>query len=368
MEIKNITIVNHDQTINNADLETQEGKIIKITPKEGMGDYYLVPGFIDTHIHGFYNYDVMQGKEACSVISKELAKQGTTSFMPTAMTGSMQEMQLALSNIANNSNWTSKFLGIHIEGPFIGLAKKGAHDPKYLIEATNKIIDQLNTSANGKLRKISFDPLMVSLDTMKHMQDNNIIPSIGHSGCNYALAEEYFNNGCDSVCHLWNAMSGVDSRNPGLLQAALTNNNCYVELICDLFHVSKESILFTKKNKDISSIIAVSDAIKPAYYQDGDNISGGIEVTKEGKKIVLKGTNTIAGSGICIHDAFVNLVNIGFSLNEAVAITSYNAARHLKLNDLGIIAVNKTADFVLLDKNDLSIKDVYINGAKIQRG
>ncbi|WP_426461189.1 N-acetylglucosamine-6-phosphate deacetylase [Mycoplasma hafezii] len=365
MIIKNVQIVNFDSIIKNANVTIEDSKITKIEPIDGEASSILVPGFIDTHIHGFYNHDVMDGAEDLAVVSAELAKNGTTSFMPTAMTRSWEEILVSLKHMANNHKWVSKNLGFHIEGPFIGLAKKGAHKDEYLLKGTDKRVERMYLESKNKLKKISFDPLMVSIPTMKYMQKLDIIPSIGHSGADFALTKKYFENGCTSVCHLWNAMTGVDSRNPGMLEAALMDKNTYVELICDLFHVSKESIWFTIQNKGVDKIICVSDAIKPAYYHDGDNISGNIPVTKEGKAIYLKGTKTIAGSGIAIIDAFWNLIEIGVPIKDAVAMTSYNSAQYLNKPELGYIDVDKTADLVLLAKKDLKLLQVYIDGKPI---
>ncbi|EIE40146.1 N-acetylglucosamine-6-phosphate deacetylase [Mycoplasmopsis canis] len=365
--ISNVKIVNHDETINNADIIIENNYIKSIIKKSGEGTRIAVPGFIDTHIHGLYNYDVMEGSKALEIISYQLAKNGTTSFMPTAMTNSWKNILSSLSNMSENKVWYSRNLGFHIEGPFIGLAKKGAHKPEYLLKANKSKIHQLVKASNFNLKKISFDPKMMSLKTFDYLKDQwKIIGSIGHTDASYKMSQDFFDRGCNMVCHLWNAMSGVDSRNPGLAQAALANDNVYTEVIIDLVHSSKETIHFTIKNKTADKVIAVSDAIKPAYYMDGENISGDTKVFKKGKLITLAGTNTIAGSGIVIHDSFVNLVKIGYSLNDAVKITSYNAAKHLGHNKIGQLKENYFADIVLMNPKSLKIKTVYVDGKKVR--
>ncbi|WP_308699322.1 N-acetylglucosamine-6-phosphate deacetylase [Mycoplasma procyoni] len=366
MIIKNVTIINPERTINNADIFVENNTIMDIKEKEGQGDFYLVPGFIDTHIHGIYNMDVMDGTAELSKISKKLAKLGTTSFMPTAMTNDWEILKNSLSKMAKNKKWYSRNLGFHLEGPFISTEKKGAHKTEFLKQANKTNLNQLIKASESNLKKLSFDPKMVSLKMLKEIQDKEIIASIGHSAVDLKTAQKYFANGCYSICHLWNAMSGIDSRNPGLLQAALMDQNSYVEMIFDLVHISEQTIKFTTQIKDINKIIAVSDAIKPAYYKDGDSVSGGLEITKKAKLITLKNTKTIAGSGIVIHDAFINLVKIGYSLNDAIKICSTNSAKYLKLDNLGQIEKGFLADFVILDKNNLKIKEVYIDGKKVK--
>ncbi|TDV22703.1 N-acetylglucosamine 6-phosphate deacetylase [Mycoplasmopsis mustelae] len=364
--IKNVKIINPNKIIECANILIQNNKIKDIIITNNKPEFIVVPGFIDTHIHGFYNYDIMQGQKAVEIISRKLALKGTTAFMPTLMTNKWEVILDALKNVSKNKKWVSRNLGLHLEGPFIGPSKKGAHKPEYLKKASLKDINTLYQASQQKLIKVSFDPLMVGLKEFLHMKKLGIIGSIGHSNVDMHLANKYFENGCFSVCHAWNAMSGIDSRNPGLLQASLMNQNVYLEIIFDLLHISKESLTFTFINKGYDKIIAISDAIKPAYYKNGENISGDIAVVKKGLKITLKDSKTIAGSGICIHDAFKNLIKIGVHPCDVVKMTSYNSAKYLNLdNQLGKIQKNYLADLVLMDTK-YRIKHVYINGQKIK--
>lgn len=361
MTIKNVQIVNYDNIIECADIEFKNGVITKITKNYNDFKYKIIPGFIDTHVHGFMNYDCMEGTHATEMMSKNLAKNGVTTFLPTAMTQDWKIILKALNNIAKAKSIGARIAGIHIEGPFIGEAQKGAHKTEFLRQATPDLINQLSNASNNKLRKISYDPLMTGLDSVKQMLDNNIIPSIGHTACDYNLANQHLANGALCICHLWNAMSGVHHRNPGLAQASLMDKDVMAELIIDLFHVSPQTIKFSIANKGIDKIMAISDAIKPAYYQDGDSVSGGIPISKKGKQIFLKGTNTIAGSAITIYDAFQNLLELGYDIKHAVRMTSYNAARNTNLEQVGYLDAGYYADFVMLDQNNQLVK-VFVNG------
>ncbi|AKA50034.1 N-acetylglucosamine-6-phosphate deacetylase [Mycoplasmopsis gallinacea] len=363
--IENVTVVNADSTIECADIYIENDKISKIVPKEGQKTEKLaIPGFIDTHIHGFVGYDVMEGTKATEIISENLAKYGVTSFMPTAMTNSWEKILASLNEISLNQKWVSKNLGLHIEGPYIGENKKGAHKSEWLLKASDENLNQMYQASNKMLRKISFDPKMVDLNVLKKMFDLNIIPSIGHSDASFDISQEYFTNGCASVCHLWNAMSGVDSRKPGMAQAALMNPDVYTELIVDLNHVSTQTVKFTIQNKGVDKVYCVSDAIKPAYGPNGDSISGGVAVVKQDLLITIKENGTIAGSGITLYDSFKNIIKLGYSIQNAVALTSTNVATMMNL-DLGAIKENKIADLVILNKKNLDILSVYVNGNKI---
>ncbi|EFF41079.1 N-acetylglucosamine-6-phosphate deacetylase [Mycoplasmopsis alligatoris] len=364
--IKDVKIVNYDKIIKNADVILENNVIKQIIKKEGEAEQILIPGFIDTHIHGFAGDDVMDGTEAVERISKKLASYGITSFMPTAMTNEWSEFLQALNNISKAKKLVSKNIGIHIEGPFIGPAKKGAHKLEWLRKATLEDLKEILASSNYTLRKVSFDPTMLDNDLIKYLVANRIIASIGHSSANYAQSMEAYNAGASCTCHLWNAMSGVESRNPGMLQAALTYKKPYAEIIIDFMHVSKESVLFSLKNKNASKLICVSDAIRPAHGIDGDSQSGGIPVTKKGLLITLKGTNTIAGSGISIYDAFKNLISLGIGLSKIVQMTSYNAAKNSNLKNIAQIKKDYIADLILMDK-EYNIKKVYIEGKEVKR-
>lgn len=366
MKIENVKIVNFDQIIKNANILIENGKIKKIEIIEGEGKYIVVPGFVDTHIHGFGGFDVMDSTKSVEEISKLLAKHGTTSFMPTAMTNKWNIILQSLKNIESAKNLVSRNLGIHIEGPYLGVEKKGAHNPEWLRVATKEELQSLIKASKNTLKKISFDPRNLSIDLIKFLVEENIIASVGHSAATFDQAQKAYESGASCTCHMWNAMSGIDSRIPGILQAAFMNNSVYGELIVDFKHVSEKSVLFTIKNKGIEKIICVSDAIRPAYGPDGYSNSGGVIVDKKNLLIVIKGTNTIAGSGICLHDSFKNLISIGVSINDAVRMTSWNAVQNLKLTNIGYIGKNYYADFVVMDKNNFKIKDVYINGVNIK--
>ncbi|UUD35681.1 amidohydrolase family protein [Mycoplasmopsis caviae] len=365
MIIKDVLIANYDNVIDCADIEFDEF-ITKITPKKGIAKYLLVPGFIDTHIHGFMGDDVMDSPEALKRIAHNLALRGVTSFMPTAMTASWDELNRSLTHMNLQFNNGAKNIGIHIEGPFIGEAKKGAHKSEWLRKATKSDIETLVKSSNNFLRKISFDPLMFDKKLVHELQKHNIQASIGHTIAGFEIAAEYFKSGVNCICHLWNAMTGFDSRNPGLVQAAV-QYPVYSEIIADLHHICERTLDQTLYMLDEDHIMCISDAIRPAYGPDGKCYSGGVAIEKKGNIIYLEGTKTIAGSAICLHDAFLNLLIMKHSLKNVVKWTSYNAAVAYKLKKVAYISEGYYADFVLLDCKNLSkIMTVYINGKKIE--
>lgn len=156
-------------------------------------------------------------------------------------------------------------------------------------------------------------------------------------------------------------MSGVANRNPGAAEAIIYDHRVYAELITDLVHVDKETILFTLKTKGTDRIVLVTDSIRPAGLPDGESESGGIKIVKTGSKIVLKGTDTIAGSGATMIDCFKNLIDMGVPAEDVVKMSSYNSAKSLGLKGKGLVQEGMDADLIVMDRN-FNIEKVAVGG------
>ena len=363
MIIKNVKVINPTHIIANANIYlTKNGKIRKVEKLKGTAKRLMIPGFIDLHIHGLKNHDVMDGKEAVQAISKHLAGYGTTSYLPTLMTATMPKILDALKAINNLKMVGSNILGFHLEGPFISKEKKGAHNSQLLLKPTIKHLDRLLEAANYKLKKIVMAPEVTDLKVLKYALKNNVIVAMGHSNAKGQIIDDFIKGGAQSVTHLWNGMSGFINRNPGLVQKTFTNKEIKAELICDLAHIDKETLLFTIKTKGADNIIAITDAIKPAKTNFKESISGGQVIIKDGKYIRVKSSMSIAGGNSVMYDNFKNLVKLGISLVDCVKMTSYNAAQELNVNK-GEIKPTKDADLLILNEN-LTIEEIFIGGKK----
>ena len=361
MILENVKVVNHNNTINNADVEIENGKIKKITEKEGVGTKILLPGFIDTHTHGLAGHDFMDGKEATEAISKEFTKFGVTSIYATIMTREIPVMVKSLREISEAKSTGANILGIHAEGPFISLEKKGAHNPDEIMKGDESVLMELYNASQGMLKKISYAPEEVSDSFIDKMTEIGIMPTIGHTNATFSRVIEGIEKGSLHCTHLWNAMSGVANRNPGAAEAIIHDDRIYAELITDLVHVDKDTIMFTIKAKGVDRIVLVTDSIRPAGLPDGESESGGIKIVKTGPKIVLKGTDTIAGSGATMLDCFHNLIELGIELQDIVKMSSYNSAKSLNLIGKGYIQEGMDADLILMDR-EYNIDKVFVNG------
>jgi len=162
--------------------------------------------------------------------------------------------------------------------------------------------------------------------------------------------------------HLYNAMSGNDHREPGVLSAALLESE-YAEIICDLHHVKEQAIKLA--SKCIPNLYAVTDSVGAAGLEDGNYKFANVDIKKQGGKITIIDSSILAGSIIDMHQTFLNLLSLGdFSIEEVVSMTSYNASKYLGLNDIGKITEGYKSNFLVLDKN-FNLKQVYLNGKKI---
>jgi len=321
----------------------------------------IIPGFVDLHCHGGNGFDTMEGWSSIEKMASYHLAKGTTTLLATTWTSTFDHTYNALKEFNNNITENSNLKGVHLEGPFINSKKLGAQPP-LTQNPSKEFIDKIMSIADIKV--ITLAPEIEGMDNfIPYLNENKIKVQFGHSLADYNCCKKYMNKFNIGFTHLYNAMSGNDHRNPGVLSAALENNK-NAEIICDMHHVSEQAIKIA--SKCIPNLYAVTDSIGAAGLKDGDYQFANIEITKKGEKITLLNSFTLAGSVIDMHKTFLNLLNIRYKIQEAVAMTSYNASQYLKLNDVGLIKEGKKSNFLILDKN-YNIIDIYLNGKKIDR-
>ena len=258
---------------------------------------------------------------------------------------------LAISSRSNKSG--SKVLGIHTEGPFISEHKPGAHVVAQLKEADLSAIDEVISAADNFISMVTVAPeIPGGLELIKYLAKKNIISSIGHTNATYAQAVAGIKAGARSTTHLFNAMSPLQHRNPGVVGAILDNDEIFAELILDGVHLDEAIFRIALKCKGVDRINLITDATSLAGLPDGDY--GELPdraVRKTGGKIVVAGTDTLAGSALSMNMVYQNAAKFAqLSQSELSKISSLNAAKILgKESDLGSIEVGKLADLVLLD-------------------
>ena len=189
----------------------------------------------------------------------------------------------------------------------------------------------------------------------------NIKIQFGHTLADFDCCEKIMKDHEIGFTHLYNAMSGNHHRSPGVLSAALSKGK-YAEIICDNIHVSKEAIKIAKKC--IPGLYAITDSINASGMNDGEYIFAKNNIKKENHSVKIKSDGTLAGSIVTMDQTFKNLISMNFTLEEAVALTSYNASKYLNLDNVGIIQKNFLSNFLILDK-EFNLKEVYLRGKKI---
>lgn len=320
--------------------------------------YSLVPGFIDMHIHGANNSDVMDATvEALTNISQSLAKEGTTGFLATTMTASQKDIEKTLTTVRDfmkqqNANSGARVLGVHLEGPFLSPKKVGAQRSDLILEPKKEYIEHWQKISDHVIKLITIAPeLPNSLEFIKYLKQKNIIASIGHTDATYVESKAAIDAGCTHATHLFNAMRGIHQREPGTVTAILLSDLVIAELILDDIHLDPAIVQLVLKLKSKDKIVLVTDSMRAKCLQDGVYDLGGQSVTVKNNVASLS-DGTLAGSVLKMNSALQNFIKFtGCSLTDAIQCASENPARALRIYDKkGSIAPNKDADLVILDE------------------
>jgi len=371
--IKNGSIVKENEVFV-ADLLIKDGKISKIAQNlHGENEIdaygkYVVPGFIDMHIHGAVGYDIMDGTtEAVEAIAKFLCNHGVTSFLPTMLTQSKEDLLKALYSI---KSFKDKFtgnatvIGAHMEGPYFNEVYKGAQNPEFIREGSIGELSEFVGVEKDIVKLLALAPEKNSDEVISFLRDNGCIVSMGHTGASCDRVKEAVKAGVTHGTHTYNGMKGLHHREPGALGGIMLMDEIYGELILDAVHVHPDSAKILVKCKGSDKVVLVSDSIMATGLSEGEYSLGGLPiVVKNGEARLLDGT--LAGSTLTLDVAFKNAIELlNLSIIDAVKMSSTNAAKELKLNK-GIIAEGKDADLLILN-SDYSIDKVLINGDKVR--
>ena len=351
-------IINHDNSFFGEILFDDIITGINLSEKVNK-ECYIIPGFVDLHCHGGGGFDTMDGVEAIQQMSSYHLSKGTTSLLATTWTSSFDHTFESLSDFNSLINTNSNLIGVHLEGPFINPKKLGAQPP-LTIEPSIEFIEKINEIAS--IKTITLAPELRGMDHfIPFLIDKGINVQFGHSLADSKSCEKYMNLKNISFTHLYNAMSDNNHRNPGVLSAALVRGN-FAEIICDMNHVSSESILIAKKC--IPNLYAITDSIAATGMKDGKYKFANVEIKKKNNKVYLNNSNTLAGSVVNMHDTFLNLIKMNISIQEAVRMTSYSASKYLNKDDVGSINIGKKANFLILD-HEFNLINIYLNGKLI---
>ena len=329
---------------------------------QANGDDYILPGFIDVHVHGGAGRDMMEGGDAPHVIAALHARHGTTSLLATTMTAPVEDIDRALAAIGAASRARGKhearILGVHLEGPYINAGKLGAQPP-FAREASLDEVKRFEALAPLKLITVAPE-IDGHMALVRALAAAGIRVQIGHTNGDYDIGVAALQHGAAGFTHLFNAMPGLHHRDPGMVGAALAHAE-YAEIIPDLLHVHPGAIKAALRC--IPKLFCVTDSTAAAGMPDGEYMLGR-QVVHKCMGGVRLADGTLAGSTLTMDGALRNLVQIGLSLEQASARVSTNAADYLGEQQRGRLAPGCHADFVVLDRG-LQIKAVYIEGESI---
>ena len=321
-------------------------------------DAIVLPGFIDQHIHGAGGSDGMDGTlEDIAIIAKTIAAEGTTSFLVTTMTQSPENITKALSAVkeyrANNSEEGARVVGVHLEGPFIAAAHKGAQPLEYVAQPNVEVFDNYNAASGNAIRIVTLAPEVEGAEELiRHLTDLGVVSSIGHTGAKFADIEKAVSSGASNVTHTYNAQSALHHREIGTVGSAMLLDDLNCELIADTIHVSVPAMRLLIKNKPLDKLSLITDAMRAKGIPDGvSELGGQVVYVKNGEARLEDGT--LAGSVLRMNRAIQNVVErVGVPFTQAVDYATINPARMLKIDsEAGSIKVGKRADFTVLNKN-----------------
>lgn len=343
--------------------------ITGLTESNTDRETYILPGFIDTHVHGGGGADTMDGAEGIRQLARFHMKHGTTTLLPTTITNPWGKILAALEGVAAVQQGADPALpsipGAHVEGPFISPARLGAQPP-FALEATPERVSEL--LATGVVRVMTVAPEVAGvLAAVPALVARGVRVSVGHTVATYdetvALMEQVrAAGGVVGFTHLFNAMRGLESREPGVVGAALADDSSFTELILDGHHVHSAAFKLSLKARP-GHLHLITDAIRSAGLPEGTTELGGQQVTVAAG-VARLADGTLAGSVLTLDQALRNALRMGVSLPQASTALSGIPARYLGLADRGELKINRRADMVVLD-NTFTVTEVYVAGERV---
>ena len=337
-------------------LAIEEGEVASDAP-------FIIPGFVDLHVPGGGGADVMQGEAAVRTAAQLHARHGTTSFLLATITAPEDELVKALAGIGKvqtaRETGEARVLGAHMEGPYINAARLGAQPP-FARDPDPAFVEVL--VGEGVVKLVTIAPEIAGgLDMIGQLAQAGIVVQIGHSDADYETACAALDAGARGFTHLFNAMSPLRHRAPGVAGAALAHGE-YAALIPDGIHVAPGAMKVALRS--IPKLFAVTDATAAAGMPDGEYPLGSHTVTKQDGGVFLD-DGTLAGSALTMDRALANLLDMGLPLNEASHRTSTYPADFIGRLDRGRIQPGAWADLVLLDPAH-KLVEVIVEGEAVR--
>ena len=377
--IKNAHVISPGVDVENATITIEGGRIKSVSTRKGASEKgattvvdvkgrYVMPGFIDVHTHGANTFDFCDADEkAIFEIAKGKLEEGVTTFLPTTLTVSHEELLAAAANAkkyADAGMPYSKAPAIHLEGPFINVKCCGAQNPEYVRRPDIKEVKAIAKVYPVKLISYAVETeggAKFAKDCFKM----GVVPSCGHTGAKFSQLMPAYKNGLRHMTHFCNQMTPLHHREIGMVGAGFLVEDLNTEVICDKIHLCPDmlNLIFTRRS--LEHIQMITDSLRCSHCKDGYAFTmGGLEVKLEnGEARLVKGGN-LAGSTLWMGNGLKNVHEVtGIPLKDLVRTTSWNQAIELGWGDtLGKVEAGYTADLVVIDKKKWKPVAVFVDG------
>ena len=328
---------------------------------------YVLPGMIDTHIHGYGGEEFAKPDGDFGDVPRILAADGVTGFAATVRCMPFDDMCACAANAAaqiGKKTGGTKVLAVHSEGPFVSSVRKGAMHPPELT-CTVEAVQALQQAAGGALKLMTMAPERENaLEVIAECGKLGLTVTMGHTDATYAQATAAIDAGAVRATHIFNAMRPLSHRETGILGAVLTDERVRCEMIADFVHLDPAAVKLVYLAKGADRISLISDAGAMSGLPNGDYVVGGrVRTVKDG--LCLDAQGHIAGSCYSMLKGAQNLRSLGIPLEEIAVMASYNPAKDLGVFDtVGSLAVGKKADVIVVD-NAMNVHAVFVDGGRI---
>lgn len=374
--VRGVTLVLPDRVCKGG-MTWEDGILKEIFEEKGattawdMEGDLLIPGLIDTHVHGAGGCDVMDGTpETLQTLAEALLREGTTAFLPTTMSSFPEQLKRVVQNVAHFQRGHfggAEILGLHLEGPFLAKEFQGAQAAELIWDGAKggsaQFLASLLREFPELVKILTFAPERPDGQELAEVcLEYGVIPSAGHTAADYAQMEQAVQWGVRHITHAFNAMPVIHHRDPGLLTKALLDETITLELIADGVHIHPAVIELALRNKSLDRVCLISDGTRAVGMPEGEyELGGQMTSVRQGMVKLLDGT--IAGSAYPLRQGLKVLVQkLRYPLPKAVRYATSNPAKLLGIdNRVGSLEINKDATFIRLS-SDFEIKQVWSQG------
>jgi N-acetylglucosamine-6-phosphate deacetylase len=330
---------------------------------DGNGNL-IIPGMIDLHIHGAEGHDMMDGTIASvEAVSSACAKTGCTSFLATSVSSPLSELLQMIDSVKSAAGREpgARIIGIHAEGPYLNVKRKGMQNEKFLRAPDLEEMETIRTAAAGLLKMVTLAPELPGGDILvRDLRRHGIVPALAHSDATYEQAKHAFRIGVNHVTHCCNGMRPMHHRDPGPVIAALEEPDVSIQAIVDGTHLHPAVVRLLYREKGPDKMALITDALQAMGMGDGVYLFGGHEVTVSGGVARLS-NGSLASSTVTMIDSLKNAVKFGIPLYDAIRMATAAPADALSLPHKGRIEPGADADLVLLDE-ELNVLWTMVDG------